>query len=711
MPIDTHNVALSDFLQQFSNSLCASTATQLIPRFTPQDLQKAQQVFARFGEPLLPAQGNVAAALAHAYRYGNSAICAAEMSTGKTRIGGAVSALLQSRRTIVLCPPHLVKKWQHELTTLLPGVHASILRSIRDVDVFSQTPAPTSWPTFAIVSREKAKLGYAKRPALVPKATILNEQKYVRYTCPHCGQSVLNADGIPLTPRTIESQDHCATCHATLFTYDPNGPRRIALADYIARQHPGLFDLIILDEAQEAKARASAQALAFALLLSKAKRGLALTGTLSNGKSTSLFYLLWRTNPAIRKTFHITEEYRWVDLFGTWETRTTDLDTHKVLLEGKQSKRRVHVSVREKPGISPHLIPYLVGNTAFFQLQDLGQSLPPYVEHVHECRMDPLLTANYTKLREAARELIPKGRAQRDGHVVSTTIQALLAYPDRAWQGETICDRDGRHQFSLDPVPPHTRLPKEDALISLVHRQQAAGRRVLVYCSHTRTRDITRRLERLLTASGYRTAILPITVRAEKRMDWIDKRTEEGLDVLICNPKAVQTGLDLIGFPTIVWYEPEYSVTVVRQASRRSYRIPQTLPVEVHFLIYKHTAQEHALAHIAAGINASLQTEGDVDSEGVNEYQQPDDLMAQLISDVLDRNASLLSAERMFAKLADTYERLASPHPEQPHTAPPSLSDAPHKEPEPPQLSHEPSCAPRTGNSRSHEEQLTLFAA
>ncbi len=706
MPILEEHVPIQTFLEQFSDSLCATTANQLTPRFTPAVLEAARPTFQYFGQPLLPAQENIAAAIAHAYTYASNAICAAEMSTGKTRLGGAVASLLASRRTIVLCPPHLVGKWQDELEVLLPGVQASILRSISDIDAFAQLRSQSRWPLFGILSREKAKLSYARRPTLMSRLRILNHERFVQHVCPQCGHQVLDDNGIPITPRTIKTNDHCRACKSPLWAYNPEGPRRMALADYIGKQHPRLFDFIILDEAQETKARASAQALAFALLLSKSRRGLALTGTLSSGKSTSLFHILWRMNPAIRSSFKISDEARWVDLFGTWETRTTDVDTHKVLLTGKESKRRVHVTVRERPGISPHLIPYLVGNTAFFQLRDLGKSLPPYRELVGECLMHPALAANYDELKEAARELIPRGRKRRDGHLVSCTIQALLAYPDRAWQGEEITDNEGVVRFKLDPLPADVLLPKEQDLIDLIHTQRAAGRRVLVYCTHTRTRDITKRLESILSIANIRSTILPASVKPEQRMDWINQRTQQGLDVLICNPKAVQTGLDLIDYPTIVWFEPEYSIYVVRQASRRSYRIPQKLPVEVHFLLYKQTVQEHAWALVAAGINASLQTEGDISAEGINEYQQPDDMITQLVSQVLDRNASVLSAETMFAQLASTYKRFAPE--EGPHA-----SDTPQDRNEPYAQPPTPIALPavaRPGSS-SHTEQLTLFAA
>ena len=47
-------------------------------------------------------------------------------------------------------------------------------------------------------------------------------------------------------------------------------------------------------------------------------------------------------------------------------------------------------------------------------------------------------------------------------------------------------------------------------------------------------------------------------------------RVKEGGEVLVCHPRLVQTGLDLVDFPTIVWFETDYSVYTMRQASRRS---------------------------------------------------------------------------------------------------------------------------------------------
>ena len=92
-------------------------------------------------------------------------------------------------------------------------------------------------------------------------------------------------------------------------------------------------------------------------------------------------------------------------------------------------------------------------------------------------------------------------------------------------------------------------------------------------------------------------------------------------DVLICHPRLVQTGLDLIDFPTITWYETDYSVYTMRQASRRSWRIGQVLPVKVIFMGYHKTIHTDALKLIAQKLQSSLAVEGELPDEGLSTYQ------------------------------------------------------------------------------------------
>ena len=69
-------------------------------------------------------------------------------------------------------------------------------------------------------------------------------------------------------------------------------------------------------------------------------------------------------------------------------------------------------------------------------------------------------------------------------------------------------------------------------------------------------------------------------------------------------------GLDLLAMPTILFYESGYSIYVLRQASRRSWRIGQKHPVKVKFLAYAGTMQENCLRLMGRKLLVSLAMEG-----------------------------------------------------------------------------------------------------
>ena len=84
-------------------------------------------------------------------------------------------------------------------------------------------------------------------------------------------------------------------------------------------------------------------------------------------------------------------------------------------------------------------------------------------------------------------------------------------------------------------------------------------------------------MDDVLSQHGSRVAVMKAdAVPPDRREAWVAQKVKQGVDVLICHPRLVQTGLDLIDFPTICWYETDYSVYTMRQASRRSWRIGQT---------------------------------------------------------------------------------------------------------------------------------------
>ena len=116
----------------------------------------------------------------------------------------------------------------------------------------------------------------------------------------------------------------------------------------------------------------------------------------------------------------------------------------------------------------------------------------------------------------------------------------------------------------------------------------------------------------------------------------------------------MQTGLDLIDFPDpIVWYETDYSVYVVRQASRRSWRIGQTRPVKVVFMSYRNTLQADALKLVAKKMQSSLAVEGELPEDGLAAYgDDGDDMMMALARKIVsgDEEDEAETMEEVFAQ-------------------------------------------------------------
>ena len=196
-----------------------------------------------------------------------------------------------------------------------------------------------------------------------------------------------------------------------------------------------------------------------------------------------------------------------------------------------------------------------------------------------------------TAYKEAEHELQKVLRTDRKAaqKILSTYLNLLTVYPDQPYdQPEVVHPINGMPIVTPKNCGDFSRLlPKEERVLELVRQKAANGERVLIYTSWTRT-DSQKKLQELLCSEGYRTEILTPQIATDKREDWVNKRVKNGLQVLITNPRCVETGLDLNAFTTIIFYSMGYNLFTLRQASRRSWRINQTAPrVEVYMLYYK----------------------------------------------------------------------------------------------------------------------------
>ena len=181
--------------------------------------------------------------------------------------------------------------------------------------------------------------------------------------------------------------------------------------------------------------------------------------------------------------------------------------------------------------------------------------------------------------------------------------------------------------------------------------------------------DVTARLEQLFRAEGIRTAILRASVPTHRREAWYREQLRRGIDVAICHPKIVETGLDLLDFPTILFHETGYSLHTLRQSSRRSWRIGQRRPVEVRFFAYAGTMQEVCLRLMGKKLLVALAMEGKFASEGLQAIDGDDDMLTAMARELVENKGIGESADSVWKNLQQLRPAPSAPIVEAPDEA------------------------------------------
>lgn len=405
--------------------------------------------------------------------------------------------------------------------------------------------------------------------------------------------------------------------------------------EFIKRYLPqGYFGLLVVDEGHEYKNEGSAQGQAMGVLARKCQKTLLLTGTLMGGYADDLFYLLHRLNP----TAMIEDGLAYSGRNTLGSASMEFMRQHGILKDVyKESESTSHRTARGRsithrtskgPGFGPKgIMRYVLPQTVFLKLKDIGGDvLPEYREHYREIEMSPEMREQYEAMSTALRAELKDALRKGDKTLLGVVLNVLLAWPDCCFREESVRHPRTRAQlFHSQAVLGDEASPKEAELIALCRREKARGRKVLVYATYTGTRDTTTRMKKLLDEQGFKVAVLRASVDASKREDWLFEQVERGVDVIITNPELVKTGLDMLEFPTIAFMQTGYNVYTLQQASRRSWRIGQTEPVDVYFLGYRGTAQTTCLELMAKKIAVSQSTSGDMPDSGLDVLNQSGD--------------------------------------------------------------------------------------
>src|ERR1700729_1129716 len=181
------------------------------------------------------------------------------------------------------------------------------------------------------------------------------------------------------------------------------------------------------------------------------------------------------------------------------------------------------------------------------------------------------------------------------------------------------------------------------------------------FSPHTRERGLTLPIEAVVRQEGLRVAVLRSSVPTDKREDWYDRQLKASVEVVICHPKLVETGLDLLAFPTLYFYETGYSLHTLRQASRRSWRIGQRFPVRVKFVTYSGTMQETCLRLMGKKMLVALMMEGKFSGEGLQSLDADEDLMSAMARELVQKAGVGESADAIWRELDHEREKFQPP--------------------------------------------------
>ena len=320
---------------------------------------------------------------------------------------------------------------------------------------------------------------------------------------------------------------------------------------------------------------------------------------------------------------------RFIERYGVLEKITTVKEE-----DGLTTKAKRRTIVKEKPGISPLLLgKMLLSNSVFLRLSDCMEHLQPYEEDVVELIMHPEMAQLYAEFEDTLKEALKEALVRGDNSLLGGYLHALLSYPERIYKGIEVIHPHTKELVAYGP-PLQGVMPKEHELISIIKGELEQRRKVLVYIQNSNTTDISPRLVDMMEEENIRVKVLR-SGDTEGRARIIDNWVKSGMEVLITNPKKVEVGMDLLDFPSIIFYQIPMSTYTLRQASRRSWRIPQQKPVRVYFLTYSGTMQTRLMQLMADKLMCSLAIEGELSDKGLAALSETSDSMAKELAKML----------------------------------------------------------------------------
>jgi len=587
-------------------------------------------------------------------KYGYS-IYNGEPGIGKTQVSFSVTRLLlktvykKGMKSVFICDgaKHLKKMVREAELILGEDAIIKVIRSNKDIDSLINDDIIEGKVRMYVVSKDTAKRSESFKN--IPKLR----------KCPSCGARFVKKDVELIEDKNPKIKDHikkakivktkysnkCSNCNDKLiYTYNKAnlsgnftwGKTKVksklvkekglkpveSFGKRLKRllRNKKIIDFLIVDEAHGMTADTTAQTQMLRDFKDVSKKTMLMTGSLSNGYASSLYFLLYILMPKRLKEwgFDLDENglSKWIDSYG--------------------ARKKGNGGVQEKAVISASLMmDHLAPFTVWGKIEDLNYPMPRYSESVEVSNMEPEVLDALSKLQGDSKEIVERLSStitddgeEKERFISSGAVtKAMLYIANNPFKSYTIPFKYKGEVLETLTVPPvfddeSYLTNKEKDLLNLIDKNMGENRKVMVYTYFNKTAYANQRLLSVIEMNrpGVSVAVLPDSIKAENIEKWFLSAGVNN-DVVIVPYKRVATGLDIPQFPEVIFYEEEYNIREIRQASRRPYRaVVQKKDVHINHLVYS-GPQSIAMGLISEKIAASKVVEGETyTDEGVEAF-------------------------------------------------------------------------------------------
>lgn len=208
------------------------------------------------------------------------------------------------------------------------------------------------------------------------------------------------------------------------------------------------------------------------------------------------------------------------------------------------------------------------------RVADVAADLPPLITVPQVMELDAEQAAAY----EAVRQSTIEQYGERADLVVLTRLRMFCTHPRLV--GETGARSDPSDQSS-----------KYLRLTEILQEIVDNGEKAILFTSFNDMADML--VQDLPSRFGIPVAVIDGRTPVDQRQAVVDSFSGvHGGALLVLNPRAAGTGLNVTAANHVIHYNLEWNPAVEDQASARAYRRGQTRPVTVHRLYYADTVEE-----------------------------------------------------------------------------------------------------------------------